>query len=64
MLNVLSEYSFKKVLQNYQKNVFSSVPFKKFELFSPPTYNYKKTDSAGNISFVCFSNLETFKMQR
>ena len=50
MLNVLSEYSFKKVLQNYQKNVFNSVPFKKFELFNPPTYNYKKTDSAGNIS--------------
>ena len=48
----------KKVLQNYQKNVFSSVPFKKFELSNPPTYNYRKTDSAANISFVCFENFK------
>ena len=48
----------KKVLQNYQKNVFSSVPFKKFELSNPPTYNYRKTDSAANISFVCFKNFK------
>ena len=48
----------KKVLQNYQKNVFSSVPFKKFELSNPPTYNYRKTDSAAIISFVCFENFE------
>ena len=48
----------KKVLQNYQKNVFSSVPFKKFELSNPPTYNYKKTDSAAIISFLCFENFK------
>ena len=47
-----------KVLKNYQKNVFSSVPFKKFELFNPPTYNYSKTDSAANIPFVCFENFK------
>ena len=30
-----------KVLENYQKkNVFSSAPFKKFEICNPPTYNY------------------------
>ena len=48
----------KKVLQNYQENVFSSVPFKKSELSYPPTYNYRKTDSVAIISFVCFENLE------
>ena len=48
----------KKVLKNYQKNVFSSVPFKKFELSNPPTYNYAKSDSAGNVSFVCFENFK------
>ena len=48
----------KKVLKNYQKNVFSSVPFKKFELSNPPTDNYAKTDSAANISFVCFENFK------
>ena len=48
----------KKVLQNYQENVFRSVPFKKFELSNPPTYNYRKTDSAANISFVCFENFK------
>ena len=30
----------KKVLENYQKNIFSSVPFKKFELSNPSTYSY------------------------
>ena len=30
----------KKVLKNYQKNVFSSVPIKKQELPNLPTYNY------------------------
>ena len=49
----------KKVLKKYQKNVFSSVPFKKFELSNPPTYNYAKTDSAANISFVCFENFKS-----
>ena len=48
----------KKVLENYQKNVFSSVPFKKFELSNPPIYNYRKTDSAANVSFVCFENFK------
>ena len=48
----------KKVLQNYQKNISSSVPFKKFELSNPPTYKYRKTDSAAFISFVCFENLK------
>ena len=33
----------KKVLENYQKNVFSSVPFKKIELSNPVTH---KNDSA------------------
>ena len=46
----------KKVLENYQKNVFTSVPFKKFKLSNPPTYNYRKTDPAANISFFCFEN--------
>ena len=48
----------KKVLKNYQKNVFISVPFKKFELSNQPTYNYAKTDSAAKISFVCFENFK------
>ena len=48
----------KRVLENYQKNVFSSVPFKKFELSNPPTYNYWKTDSTASISFVCFENFK------
>ena len=48
----------KNVLQNYQKNVFSSVHFKIFELSNPPTYNYGKTDSAPNISFVSFENFK------
>ena len=48
----------KKVLQNYQENVFSSFPFKRFELSNPPTYNYRKTDSATIISFVCFETFE------
>ena len=47
-----------KVLQNYHKNVFSSVPFKKLELSNPPTYNYRKTDSDAIVSFVCYKNFE------
>ena len=43
-------------MENYQKNVFISVPFKKFKLSNPPTYNYRKTDSTANISFFCFEN--------
>ena len=31
-----------KVLENYQKNIFSSVPFKKLELSNLPTYNYSE----------------------
>ena len=31
-----------KVLENYQKNIFSSVLFKKFELSNLPIYNYSK----------------------
>ena len=31
-----------KVLENYQKNVFSGVPFKSFELPNSPTYNYNE----------------------
>ena len=38
----------KKVLKNYQKNVFSSVPFKNLEQSNPPTCNYAKVDSAAN----------------
>ena len=49
----------KKVLKNYQKNVFSSAPFKKFELSNPLTYSYAKIDSAANISSVCFENFKT-----
>ena len=48
----------KKVLENYQKNVFSSVLFKKFELSNLPTYSYKKTDSAATISLVCLKNFK------
>ena len=48
----------KKVLEKYQKNVFSSVPFKKVELSKPPTYNNSKIDSTANISFVCFENFQ------
>ena len=48
----------RKVLENYQKNVFSSAPFKKFELSNPLNYNYRKIDSPANISFVCFENFK------
>ena len=48
----------KNVLENYQKNVFSRVPFKKIELSNPLTYNHGKTDSAANISFACFENFQ------
>ena len=48
----------KKVLENYQKNVFSSIPFKKIELSNPPTYNYRKADYTANISFVYFENFK------
>ena len=48
----------KRVRENYQKNVFSSAPFKKFELSDPPTYDYTRTDSVANISFVCFKNIK------
>ena len=48
------------VLDNYQKNVFSSVPFKKFELPNPPTYNYTE-NWVHHKYFLClfgeFSNL-------
>ena len=40
------------------EKVFSGVPFKKFELSNPPTYNYAKTNSAAYISFVCFENFK------
>ena len=57
-LGVVGKTFRKKVLKNYQKNVFSSVRFEKFELFNPPTYSYRKTDSEANISFVCFENFK------
>ena len=47
-----------KVLQNYQENIFSSVPFKKFKLSNLPTYNYRKTDSAEIVFFACFENFK------
>ena len=34
-----------KVLGNSKKNAFSSVPFKEFELFNPPTYNSTVTEN-------------------
>ena len=48
----------KIVLQNYQKNVFSSVPFKKLELSNTPNYNYRKTDFVAIVSIVYFENFE------
>ena len=48
----------KKVLENYQKNVFSGALFKKLELSNPFTYNNSKTHSTANISFVCFENFK------
>ena len=27
-------------------------------LSNPPTYNYRKTDSVANVSFVCFENFK------
>ena len=48
----------KKVLENFQKKVFSSVAFRKLELSNRPTYNNSKTDSTANISFVCFENFK------
>ena len=40
-----------KVLENYQKNVFHSVAFKKFELSDPPNYNYAE-------NYVCSEKLQ------
>ena len=48
----------KKVLKNYQKNIFTSVPSKKFKLSYPPSYNYSETESATYISTVCFENFK------
>ena len=48
----------KKALKSYQKNVFSSVPFKKLEQYNPSTSNNSKADSTANISFVCFENFK------
>ena len=48
----------KNLLQNYQKNAFSSVPLKKIDLSNPPTYKYWKTDSVAIISFVYFKNFK------
>ena len=56
---MLEKLHLKKVLRNYKKNVFSGVPFKKFELSNLPTYNYAKTDSAADVSFVCLKNFKT-----
>ena len=48
-----------KVLENYQKSIFSSVSFKKFELSSPPTYIYiPKTDTTASVSFVYSKNFK------
>ena len=41
-----------KVLENYQKNVFSSVLFKKFKLSNPPTYSY--TENWVHHYILCF----------
>ena len=40
-----------KVLENYQKNVFHSVAFRKFELSDPPNYNYAE-------NYVCSEKLQ------
>ena len=34
-----------KVPEIFKKNVFSSVPFKEFELSNPPTYNSTVTEN-------------------
>ena len=47
----------KLLLRKFCK-IISSVPFKKFELSNRPTYNYRKTDPAAIISFICFENFE------
>ena len=55
---MLEKLLLRKIWKIIRKNVFSSVPFKKFELSNPPTYNYRKTDSSANVSFVCFENFK------
>ena len=47
---------FLKVLENSQKNVLSSVPFKQFDLSNPPTYNRTEADSTAKISRECSEN--------
>ena len=47
-----------KVLKNYQRNVFSSDPFKKFELSNPLTYDYTENCVHHKYSFVCSENFQ------
>ena len=45
-----------KVLENSQKKVLSSVPFKQFDLSSRPTYNRAEADSTAKIARECSEN--------
>ena len=47
---------FLKVLENSQKNVLSSVPFKQFDLPNPATYNRTEADSTAKIFRECSEN--------
>ena len=47
-----------KVVENYLKNVFSSVPFKKLNCPIHPNITVKKTDSTKSVSFVCSENFQ------
>ena len=45
-----------KVLENSQKNILSSAPFKQFDLPNLLIYNHTEIDSTANISCECFEN--------
>ena len=49
---MLEKLLLRKVLENYQKNLFSSIPFKKFDLSNPPTFNYTE-NSLHRKCFLC-----------
>ena len=55
---MLEKLLLRKFWKIIRKTSLVAFLLKKFELSSPPTYNYRKTDSAANISFVCFDNFK------
>ena len=55
---MLEKLLLRKFWKIIRKTSLVAFLLKKFKLSNPPIYNYRKTDSAANTSFLCFENFK------